>query len=174
MKRQETLSLGVVMEHRRIDHPWKDHRWSVVSVFPGAEPCDPTGPWPRLRTDGTAVTYHAGTLPLGLHATESADYKLNLAQKPPKIWVVLRPFDDPGGNRELVPFHVSACPTEAQEYLDGDEQVDVVAMPEPVVDFIRSFVDEHHVDRVFVKRKRKRYLPPEETGGPPRAGGSGS
>lgn len=173
MKRQITLPLGVVMERRRIDHPWKDYRWSVVSVFPGAEPCDPKGAWPRLRSDEDSVSYHAGTLPLGLHATESGGYKLNLAQKPPRIWVVLRPFEDSEGDRELVPFHVSACPTEAQDYLDGDEQVDVIAMPDPVADLIRSFVDEHHVDRVFVKRKRKRYVPPDEAGGPPRASGGG-
>src|SRR3546814_7777853 len=36
MDKTETLPLGVVLEWRRVDHPWKDHDWRPVAVIPGA------------------------------------------------------------------------------------------------------------------------------------------
>ena len=53
---------------------------------------------------------------------------------------------------------------------DGGRQhiVEPVPMPEPVRDAIAAFVAEHHVDEVFVKRKRDR-ADPESLGRRPRA-----
>ena len=31
----ERMMVGVVVEHRRIDHPWQSHRWQPVDVLPG-------------------------------------------------------------------------------------------------------------------------------------------
>ena len=54
------------------------------------------------------------------------------------------------------PFLVTASPYEAQQYqVGGDEIVEPVAMPEAVIAWVRDFVDRHHVDEPFVKRKRK-------------------
>ena len=36
MEKQESMPLGVVVEWRRIDHPWKDHDWRPVAVIAGA------------------------------------------------------------------------------------------------------------------------------------------
>src|SRR3546814_13412060 len=61
---RSTLPLGVVLEWRRVDHPWKDHDWRPVAVIPGAPPLDPRGPWTLLREGEAVRQYHAGTLPL--------------------------------------------------------------------------------------------------------------
>ena len=59
---------------------------------------------------------------------------------------------------DFVPFLVTACPYEAQDYLDsGDDIVEPVAMPAAVIAFVQEYVDRHHVDEPFHKRKRKRW-----------------
>ena len=53
--RSESLSLGLVLERRRVDHPWQDHAWRPVAVFPG----DPEGePW-RILREGEVTSPHA-------------------------------------------------------------------------------------------------------------------
>lgn len=35
MSALESLSVGVVVERRKIDNPWQDYRWTPVDVIPG-------------------------------------------------------------------------------------------------------------------------------------------
>jgi len=160
MGNQETLALGIVVERRRVDHPWKDHAWVPVDVIPGAPPRDPRGEWLLLKTGDGWSRYHCGTLPLTLFRKETGAYNLSLAQAPPRVFVVLREEADPESAHEVVPFAVTASPTEAEEYLDSSEDiVEPVPMPAELVAFVRDFVAQHHVDEPFIKRKRKRYDP---------------
>jgi hypothetical protein len=53
---------------------------------------------------------------------------------------------------------------EAQIYLDnGEDQVDAVTMPEVIAAWVKDYVDRHHVDQPFHKRKRQPH--PEKSGG---------
>ena len=174
MGNQETMPLGIVLERRRLDHPWKDHTWVPVSVIPGAPARDPSGEWLLLKHGDGWARYHGGTLPLDLFRKETDAYKLTLAQVPPRIFVVLREDENAGSAHEMVPFAVTASPTEAQEYLDSSEDiVESVPMPVEVVAFVRDFVEQHHVDEPFHKRKRKRYDPRAVGGGSPGGGSPG-
>ncbi len=157
MEKTETMPLGVVIERRRIDHPWKDHVWRPVAVIPGAPALDPQGPWTRLREGEGWVQYHCGTLNLELFRADTEAYKVNLSQNPPRIFVLLRNEDDPESEHDLVPFLVTASPYEAQDYLDsGEETVEGVPMPEEIAAFIQAFVETHHVEEVFTKRRRQK------------------
>lgn len=158
MRNQESLPLGVVLERRKVDNPWQDYAWRPVTVIPGAAPLAPEGTWTQLSEGDGWVHFHAGTLPLELFPRETEGYKLNLSQNPPRIFVVLRSGEDQDCAHDVVPFLVTVCPYEAQDYLDsGEELVEPVIMPEGVVAFVQSYVEAHHVDEVFQKRKRKRY-----------------
>lgn len=158
MEKQEVLSLGVVVEQRAVDHPWADEAWTAVAVITGAAVCDPAGEWPEIRKGDDWTHYHGGTLPLELFRTDTEAYKVNLSQDPPRIFVVLRSGEDMDCDHEVAPFLVTASPYEAQDYLDsGEEVVEAVAMPPDVIAFIQAFVDQHHVDEPFIKRKRDRY-----------------
>lgn len=155
---QETLPLGVVLERRRSAHPWQDHVWRPAEVVPGAPPCDPKGDWTVLREGEGWAHFHAGTLPLELFRKDTEAYKVNLSQSPPRVFVVLRGDDDDETAHEYLPFLVTASPYEAQDYLDsGEEIVEAVTMPADVIAFVQAFIDRHHVDEPFHKRKRKRY-----------------
>ena len=156
-KNQESLPLGIVLERRAVDNPWIDHRWRAVAVIAGAQPLSPLGDWTRLGAEEGWAHFHAGTLSLELFPKETEGYKVNLSQDPPRLYVVLRNEEEGLCDHEVLPFLVTACPYEAQDYLDsGEEQVDVVPMPEGVIAFVQDYVERHHVDEPFHKRKRKR------------------
>lgn len=158
IRKQETLPLGVVLERRRLDSPWQDYAWKPVAVIPGAGACDPRGEWLVLTAGEDWAHFHAGTLPLELFRKETEGYKVNLSQLPPRLFVVLRSGEDMDCDHDVAPFLVTACPYEAQDYLDsGEETVEVVAMPDGVIAFVQAYIDTHHVDEPFHKRKRKRY-----------------
>jgi len=157
MEKVETMPLGVVIERRRIDHPWKDFAWRPISVIPGAPALDPQGDWTRLREGEGWGHYHCGTLKLELFRAETESYRINLSQTPPRIFVVLRSNDDPDIPHDLLAFLVTASPFEAQHYLDsGEEIVEAVAMPEELIAFVQHFVDAHHREEVFTKRRRNK------------------
>ena len=159
-KRKESLDLGVVLERREAENPWIDHSWHAVAVIVGAPPLDPLGPWRKLTEGEDWVQFHAGTLPLELFRRETQGYKVILSQDPPRLFVVLRQVEEPDSPHDMAPFLVTACPYEAQDYLDvGDDLVEVVTMPEAVAAFVKAYCDEHHVEEVFHKRKRKPHDP---------------
>ena len=166
MTEQETLPLGVVLERRRLDNPWQDFTWQPVAVIPGARPLDPRDEWVALTRGEDWTRYPAGTLPLELFRKEPEGYTVNLSQDPPRLFLVLRGGEDMDCGHDLVPFLVTACPYEAQDYLDsGEEMVEAVLMPEGVVAFVQAYIDRHHVDEPFRKRKRKRYGSGDESFG---------
>lgn len=156
MDQQESLPLGVVVEWRRVDHPWKDHDWRPVAVFAGAPALDPRGPWKLLREGEGWRQFHAGTLPLELFRSDTPGYKMNLAQRPPRVFVVLRRAAEPGAEHELQPYLVTADAYASEHYTDsGEEIVEGVAMPPEVVALVADFCERHHVEQAFVKRPRK-------------------
>ncbi len=164
MDRQEAMPMGIVLERRKIDHPWKAYDWRPVALIPGAGPLDARGDWRLLQEGEGWSRWHAGTLTLELFRKETEGYRVNLSQSPPRIFVVLRSGPDADCAHELVPFLVTACPYEAQDYLDsGDDLVEGVAMPPPIIAFVQAFVDQHHVDEPFHKRKRKKHGTGEES-----------
>lgn len=175
LARSEVVQLGVVLERRRSRHPWQDFAWRAVEVLPGAPPRDPRGDWLTLREEGEgeATLFHAGTLPLELFRKDTPELKMNLEQREPLVYVVLRRGADAGSRHPVVPLLVTANVMEAELYsVSGEEQVDGVAMPAPIRALIEAFVAQHHVEEPFYKRKRKPH-DPRKGGPPPVAPGGG-
>ena len=134
MKDCERLPIGVVLTRQRIGHPWQEFSWHATEVIPGAPKVTE---WRLLRQDEAKAAYLAATLPLDLYPSETADYRYNLSQRQPVIYTVLRSDADDAG-RPIRPFHVTASPAEAQDYLDGDELVDAVPMPDEVAAWVQD------------------------------------
>jgi len=142
------MPLGVVIRRVPGVTRWAAYVWKAVAVLPGAGKAD----WKELRTDGDAVEYHAATLPLELFRTDTEAYLHGLSAKVPAIYVVMRPSE---GDNPLDVTLVTASPYEAQDYADtGEELVEKVPMPEGLVAWIRDYVELHHEDEVFIKRRR--------------------
>ena len=149
-ERSAVMMLGVVVERRPLAHPWQQWRWRAVSVIPGA---GPVAGWRELRREGEVVEFHAGTLPLEIHRTETEAYKYNLSGRP-AVYVVMRETGDDAF--PWAPAELSASPWDAQAHGEvSEDRVEAVPMPEPVIAWLKDFVDRHHVDRPFLKRRRK-------------------
>ncbi|HEX6101863.1 MAG TPA: DUF3305 domain-containing protein [Alphaproteobacteria bacterium] len=165
MRDTQTMRVGVVLERRHIGNPWQEHAWRPVAVIPGA----PEVERPRLlMREGPIELYHAATLPIELHRSETEGYRYNLSQEQPRVYVVLR---TPEGESEPKPFLATVCPYEAQDYSDsGSDIVDGVPAPDPVLAWVADYVERHHVDVPFKKRER---LPFDPRKGGARGGGRG-
>src|SRR6056297_4108911 len=149
--KQMLLPLGVVVRRAPGVTRWTSWSWKAVAVLPGAGPAD----WREMRREGDTVEYHAATLTLDLHHTQTEAYLEALRARVPSVYVVMRPVT---AGAEAMPFEVTlvtASPFEAQDYCDtGEEMVERVPMPEGLIALIRDFVTAHHVAEEFKKRKR--------------------
>lgn len=140
------LHLGVILERRE-----PVSRWAEAGYVPVAVLADAPGAAPGSRLPGEGGRVYAGGHELMLHSGETGHYRDNLHAARPSVWVaLLLPAREP---RVVA---LTGNPYEG-EALAGDEGllVEAVAMPGPVAARIAAFVAEHHVEQVFVKRKRK-------------------
>lgn len=170
MKTTEKMTVGIVVERRDADNRWEDYTWHPVAVIPGAPPLADPREWRLLRQGEGWNQFHIGSLEIELFRGETEGYRANLSTAQSSLYVVLtlgEEADDP----DILPFLVTACPYEAESYTEsGEEIVEGVPMPAEIEAWVQAFVDEHHVDQPFKKRKNKAYDP--RKGGfskPPRA-----
>jgi hypothetical protein len=146
-----SVPVGVVVERRRAKSVWAEFLWRPVSVFAGKPSADP---WAVLDVQAESVLFYAGEAVIELHRTESAYYRDNLACGTPKLWVVLGPTasDPPYGL-----LAVTADPAEGEAFTDaGNNLVETVPMPREILTIVDQFITTHHVERPFIKRRRRR------------------
>jgi hypothetical protein len=148
-----SMPVGVVVAREEVDSPWQDHAWRVVAILPGAAPVEG---WKELRRGEGWTQYHAATVPLELFRKETEAYKYNLEGREPVLYIVLSEDDERDEDEFPYAVHlVTASPYEAQDYLDsGEEVVEPIPMPEPIAAWVSAFIEEHHVEQKFKKRKR--------------------
>jgi len=149
-----TITVGVLVERSKSASPWADFYWRPSGVLPGVPQ---TPPWTKLDDDGERTTFYAGSANVDLYRTETANYRDNLATGTPLLWVVLRPAE---GDPPYTLGIVTADPAEGEGMTEaGSNLVDTVPMPPSMQETIAAFIAEHHVEQVFVKRKRDRANP---------------
>ncbi|GBD41707.1 hypothetical protein HRbin39_01091 [bacterium HR39] len=145
------MRLGVIMERRRIDHPWQKWRVAAVEVLPEPPELEPGRP---MVEDEAVSRYYGGTFVLELFADETEAYKYNLSASRPAVYVILS--EDPAARDGFRAMRVSASPWDAQAHGETAlDRVDAVPMPEPVLAFVKDFVDRWYRDRPFHKRRRR-------------------
>ena len=146
-----SLPLGIVLRKTPGVTRWAKWNWKAVAVLPGAG----QESWRELRRDGDAVEYHAATVPLELWRTDTEAYLTELSTRVPSIYVVMRKPVEQDAEHELDIVLATASPYDAQDYADnGEDIVELVPMPEGLIALIQKFIQEHHVEEKFVKRKR--------------------
>jgi hypothetical protein len=148
------MEIGVIVERQVLANPWIDHAWRPIAVLAGAPAA---APWTVLARTPEATRYYAGGFELAFFASETGMYRDNLRSERPSLWVSLRPACAPPG----VALHlVTADPAEAEALTEpGTDVIEAVPMPPEIQRRLAAFVEAHHVERPFVKRKRDRADP---------------
>ncbi|MCA8879828.1 MAG: DUF3305 domain-containing protein [Rhodobacteraceae bacterium] len=149
-ERRASLPLGVVLRRSPGVTRWAKWSWTVAAVVPGGGP----GHWTELRRDGESAEFHAATVPLELHRSETEGYLVALNGRPPSVYVILRPPPVSETGRPEVSL-VTASAFEAQDYADnGEDIVERVPMPDGLAAWVGEFCRRHHAEEPFYKRKR--------------------
>jgi Protein of unknown function (DUF3305) len=159
------IPVGVVVERRKATSPWAEFIWRPVAVLAGLPDASP---WTQLSADEVAARLYAGAAEIALYRSETGNYLANLASGSPSLWVALTAT---GSEPAFEIAAVTADPAEGEALSEpGHGIVDAVAMPEPVRQTLAAFIAEHHVERVFEKRKRDR-ANPDALAASPKTGG---
>jgi hypothetical protein len=145
----DAMPLGIVLRRAPAKTKWIKWTWSAVAVLPGAEQAN----WRVLRQEGDVVEYHAATLTLELHGAETEAYLHGLSSKIPSVYILLR--TDESSEHDLTAVLITASPYEAQDYADnGEDIIEKIPMPPALVAWVRDFIETHHEEEVFKKRRR--------------------
>lgn len=162
----EMREIGVLARRSKVDNPWIDHVWAPAAAL---EEAPQTPPGTRLSGDDREDVYYAGAAFVELHASETGNYRDNLIDGAPQLWVGLREIEG-GAGVELVA--VTADPTEGESLFESGLIVGKTPMPPAIASWVAAFVDAHHVERVFHKRQRdKSGADPRKNPGARRIGG---
>lgn len=147
------IPIGVIVERCKANSPWSEFTWRPTAVLGGLPDAHP---WTQLASEDDTVTFYAGEAEIELYRTETENYRDNLFSAAPSVWVALSTADN-------FPYEIAAVtvdPAEGEALTEsGQGIVEAVPMPAAVRDVIASFTSEHHVERVFEKRKRNRADP---------------
>jgi Protein of unknown function (DUF3305) len=147
----ERITVGIVLEHRRLANPWAADRWRVVDALPG---CPAVQPWTVLAEGDGWRRYYAGPVELELFRGETASYRDNLASSRPALYVVLRRTREGPG---IAVREATVDPGEIEAHSDaGDDLIEALPLPAPIAAWVEDFVARHHVERAFYKRRRDR------------------
>lgn len=139
--------IAVILERRRLDNPWVDAAWEAVGVVPAFDDADPA---PRCIVDEAERSqWRMGGFALQLFRDEAENYFANVTAPIPKVFVMWRMEDE-------LPrvAAVSVSYGEAARWLDSGEQVDGVAMPREIADWVGDFVNTHYKPEPKKKVKR--------------------
>jgi len=144
------IPIGVILTCKQPTNAWADPVWRASGVMLDIPP----GPEWRELARGEGVTQYLTTrAQLELFRKETEAYIANIESTEPALYMVLRDGETDDAPVEV--HLVTASPFEAQDYMDSSEEtVERVSMPAPLLEMIAGFIEEHHVEETFRKRKR--------------------
>ena len=148
------IEVAVVMRKERVVGPasrWQDWRWVLGEVLTGELAQGQQAKKLFENEDGTSWL-HPG-FKVELFKDDGEGYYLNLTTPQPAWFVMWRMEESPLSEEPMpIPQLVSLSYHDAGRLLDAQETVEQVPAPADVVDWLRAFVDEHHV----LEEKRRR------------------
>ena len=145
---QKSVRLGVLALRRP-----PVTRWGPGELRPSGllMPVPQTAPNTLISTVEGIETWYLGARDMTLYSGDTGHHRDNLASGRAALWVAVR-GEDPA-RAEVV--CITADPYEGEGYA-GDPAliVEAVPMPEGVGRYIAEFINAHHVEIPFKKRKR--------------------
>ena len=155
MSRELLIPVGVLAEKRRPSSQWAQDYWIPTAVIEGH--LNHHEGDLLYEADGVK-RYFLGYSEIYCHASETEAYIHNFESTVPAIYVILRKDDENLHPLDWFVHCVTVSPYLAQDFSDSDEDiVERVSMPLDIAKQLMAFIDEHHVEEVFKKRKRRDY-----------------
>ncbi len=153
MSARPTIEVAVVMRREHIDNRWQPWRWILAEVI-AQEAGFGTGPRLLHQNAQEEVWLHPG-FQVELFRDDAEGYYLNATTAAPGWFVLWRMEETPtiAPQPLAVPAMVSLSYHDAGRWLDAQETVEQVPAPQEVVEWLRAFVDAHHV--VEAKRRKR-------------------
>ncbi len=149
------LAVDVLIERVPLASRWASERWQPAAVAIGTGPPAPAVPI-RETACSQRDTWRFGGFEIELNRTESEGYWLNMTSPDPRVFVMWR-MSEQGATPPAYPVIVTVSYNEAARFMDGGEQVDGVAMPPAIAQWVQAFVEAHY--RPEPRRKVKRNDP---------------
>jgi Protein of unknown function (DUF3305) len=140
-----SVDVAVVMRREHIDNPWQPWRWVLADVVQQEAEF---GSMPTLlrKEAQEEIWLHPG-FKVELFPGDAEGYYLNATTDQPCFWVVWRMEEEASLAEEpvAVPQTVTLSYHDAGRWLDAQENVEQVPAPGFIVQWLRDYVDQHHV-----------------------------
>ena len=146
-----SVRVAIVMERVAIANRWQPYRWQLASVLPDL---DEAAPRTLVRADASLQRLYPG-FEIVLHRDETEGYYLNVSAPDPRVFVMWRLQEDrAGADDEAQPLLATVSYNEAARWMDAQEKVDSVPIPEELHAWLARHVQENY--KPDVKRERIR------------------
>jgi hypothetical protein len=138
----------VVMERVATTNRWQSEKWQLAGVLPDDRAtCEARV---LIEREGLLQKVHPGFL-LVIYPDEGEGYYLNITSPEPRVFVTWRMNED---ETEAVPHMATLSYNEAARWMDAQEKVDSVAIPEDIFSELVAWVEINY--RPPEKRQRIR------------------
>lgn len=149
-----TYPVAVIMERIALTNRWQSERWEAKGVVPDLQPAG-SGERTIVQQEKLTQVLFPGHL-LSLYQDEVEGYFLNITSPEPKVFVLWRMHGDVARpERVTVSYH------EGARWMDSDERVDGVPLPDELMPWIRAFAERHYKPE---PPKKKRYASNKDKG----------
>ncbi|HEY1058764.1 MAG TPA: DUF3305 domain-containing protein [Limnobacter sp.] len=129
---------------------WQPHRWQVSALFPADM---------AVAVDG--LHEHVVHLPVRVYQDELQGYFLNLDTEQPFVFFMVRYPEDNRLNCPTVE-DVTLSYDEAARWMDSNEEVQTLAMPEAVRSWLSELVAERYKPEPKQRKRPKSFVAPEK------------
>jgi hypothetical protein len=149
--------IAVIMQRRAIESRWQSEVWEPLGVLADYE----GDAAPRVIVEEPEATQwlYPG-FSIVLQRAEAEGYFHNVSTSAPNVFVLWRMEES-----RAVPHYVTVSYDEASRWMDGGAQVDAVAMPAAMRDWVRAFVEQHYRPEPKKRMRPQSFLSPKDRGG---------
>lgn len=147
---KSTLAVSIVLEHRVLTNCWETEQWEAVGIVPSLASAEAAPR--RLHGLPKREQWLYGGRRIELFTDEAENYLLNVTGSEPRVFVMWRREE---GDALPSIGAVTVSFGEAARMLDSGEQVDGVAMPADIRDWVEGFARAFY--RPEVRKKGGRF-----------------
>ena len=167
MTTRPSLQVAVILRRERLDNRWQPWRWSLAEVVPHEEAF---GTEPRLlvSNDDEQRWLHPN-FTVELFRDDAEGYYLNATTPAPGWFVLWRMEEEATVAPEPIarPAMVTLSYHDAGRWLDAQETVEQVPAAPHVVEWMRSFAQEHYVPEPKKRKRPESFKPLQDRFGNP-------